>query len=92
MRALFFTVCRFMWSVFPCSWLLLHQFVTYRATRATATLAWSFAWSFALEVRMRLEAVGKRYGVRQPWVVRDVSLDVGSGRLIREPPLLAVIS
>jgi ABC-2 type transport system ATP-binding protein len=32
---------------------------------------------------MRLEAVGKRYGVRQPWVVRDVSLDVGSGRLIR---------
>ncbi len=41
---------------------------------------------------MRLEAVGKRYGVRQPWVVRDVSLDVGSGRLIREPPLLAVIS
>ena len=32
---------------------------------------------------MRLEAVGKRYGVRQPWVVRDVSLDVTAGRLIR---------
>jgi ABC-type multidrug transport system ATPase subunit len=32
---------------------------------------------------MRLEAVGKRYGVRQPWVVRDVSLDVQAGRLIR---------
>jgi ABC-2 type transport system ATP-binding protein len=32
---------------------------------------------------MRLEAVGKRYGVRQPWVVRDVSLDVADGRLIR---------
>ena len=32
---------------------------------------------------MRLEAVGKRYGVRQPWVVRDVSQDVAAGRLIR---------
>src|SRR5580693_8643284 len=32
---------------------------------------------------MRLEAVGKRYGVRQPWVVRDVSVDVAAGRLIR---------
>jgi ABC-2 type transport system ATP-binding protein len=32
---------------------------------------------------MRLEAVGKRYGVRQPWVVRDVSADVPGGRLIR---------
>ena len=32
---------------------------------------------------MRLEAVGKRYGVRQPWVVRDVFLDVTAGRLIR---------
>ena len=32
---------------------------------------------------MRLESVGKRYGVRQPWVVRDVSLDVPAGRLIR---------
>jgi ABC-2 type transport system ATP-binding protein len=35
------------------------------------------------EVRMRLEAVGKRYGPRQPWVVRDVSADVPGGRLIR---------
>jgi ABC-2 type transport system ATP-binding protein len=32
---------------------------------------------------MRLEAVGKRYGVRQPWVVRDVSADVAPGTLIR---------
>jgi ABC-type Mn2+/Zn2+ transport system ATPase subunit len=32
---------------------------------------------------MRLETVGKRYGVRQPWVVRDVSVDVLGGRLIR---------
>jgi ABC-2 type transport system ATP-binding protein len=32
---------------------------------------------------MRLESVGKRYGPRQPWVVRDVSLDVLPGRLIR---------
>ncbi len=32
---------------------------------------------------MRLEAVGKRYGLRQPWVVRDVSLEVAAGQLIR---------
>jgi ABC-2 type transport system ATP-binding protein len=32
---------------------------------------------------MRLEAVGKRYRLRQPWVVRDVSQDVAAGRLIR---------
>jgi len=32
---------------------------------------------------MRLESVGKRYGLRQPWVVRDVSLDVPQGWLIR---------
>ena len=32
---------------------------------------------------MRLESVGKRYGLRQPWVVRSVSLDVLPGRLIR---------
>jgi ABC-2 type transport system ATP-binding protein len=32
---------------------------------------------------MRLESVGKRYGVRQPWVVREVSLDVPAGCLIR---------
>jgi ABC-type multidrug transport system ATPase subunit len=32
---------------------------------------------------VRLQAVGKRYGARQPWVVRDVSLDVPPGRLIR---------
>jgi ABC-2 type transport system ATP-binding protein len=36
-----------------------------------------------LERRMRLDAVGKRYGLRQPWIVRDVSLDVRAGRLIR---------
>jgi ABC-2 type transport system ATP-binding protein len=32
---------------------------------------------------MRLEAVGKRYGLRQPWVVRNVSQEVAAGRLIR---------
>jgi energy-coupling factor transporter ATP-binding protein EcfA2 len=32
---------------------------------------------------VRLEAVGKRYGIRQPWVVRGVSADLGAGRLIR---------
>src|SRR5262249_39356015 len=32
---------------------------------------------------MRLDAVGKRYGARQPWVVRDVSADVAPGTLIR---------
>jgi ABC-type multidrug transport system ATPase subunit len=32
---------------------------------------------------VRLEAVGKRYGLRQPWVVRDVTVDVAAGRLIR---------
>ncbi len=32
---------------------------------------------------MRLQAVGKRYGMRQPWVVRDVNREVAAGRLIR---------
>jgi ABC-type Mn2+/Zn2+ transport system ATPase subunit len=32
---------------------------------------------------MRLESVGKRYGPRQPWIVRDVSLDAAPGTLIR---------
>ena len=32
---------------------------------------------------MRLDAVGKRYGLRQPWIVRDISLDIQAGRLIR---------
>jgi ABC-2 type transport system ATP-binding protein len=32
---------------------------------------------------MRLDSVGKRYGVRQPWVVRGMSADVPAGRLIR---------
>jgi ABC-2 type transport system ATP-binding protein len=32
---------------------------------------------------MRLESVGKRYGSRQPWVVRSVSLEVLPGQLIR---------
>jgi hypothetical protein len=34
---------------------------------------------------MRLEAVGKRYGLRQPWIVRDVTLGV-PGRPA-DPPL-----
>jgi ABC-2 type transport system ATP-binding protein len=32
---------------------------------------------------MRLQAVGKRYGLRQPWIVRDVTRDVAAGKLIR---------
>ena len=32
---------------------------------------------------MRLEAVGKRYGLRQPWIVRDVSREVAAGQLIK---------
>src|ERR1700733_1545543 len=32
---------------------------------------------------MRLEAVGKRYGMRQPWVVRGVTAELPAGRLIR---------
>jgi ABC-2 type transport system ATP-binding protein len=32
---------------------------------------------------VRLEAVGKRYGLRQPWVVRDVSQEVAAGQLIK---------
>jgi ABC-2 type transport system ATP-binding protein len=32
---------------------------------------------------MRLEAVGKRYGLRMPWVIQDVSLDLAPGRLVR---------
>ncbi|HET6190780.1 MAG TPA: ABC transporter ATP-binding protein [Trebonia sp.] len=32
---------------------------------------------------MRLESVGKRYGLRPPWAERSVSLDVLPGRLIR---------
>jgi len=32
---------------------------------------------------MRLEAVGKRYGLRQPWIVRDVTREVAAGTLIR---------
>lgn len=32
---------------------------------------------------MRLDGVGKRYGLRLPWVVRDVSLEIGPGALIR---------
>jgi ABC-2 type transport system ATP-binding protein len=32
---------------------------------------------------MRLDTVGKRYGLRQPWIVRGVSLEVAAGKLIR---------
>lgn len=32
---------------------------------------------------MRLDKVGKRYGIRLPWVVRDVSLDIPPGGLVR---------
>jgi ABC-type multidrug transport system ATPase subunit len=36
-----------------------------------------------MPVDMRLDAVGKRYGVRQPWVVRGFSADLPAGRLVR---------
>jgi len=32
---------------------------------------------------VRLDRVGKRYGIRQPWVVREVSLEIPPGRLVR---------
>jgi ABC-2 type transport system ATP-binding protein len=32
---------------------------------------------------LRLDGVGKRYGVRLPWVVRDVNLEIGPGALVR---------
>jgi ABC-2 type transport system ATP-binding protein len=32
---------------------------------------------------MLLQAVGKRYGLRQPWVVRSVSQELAAGRLIK---------
>jgi len=32
---------------------------------------------------VQLESVSKRYGLRQPWVVRNVSQEVAAGRLIR---------
>ncbi len=32
---------------------------------------------------MRLDGVGRRYGVRGPWVLRDVDLDVPGGSLLR---------
>ncbi|MFG2826002.1 ATP-binding cassette domain-containing protein, partial [Streptomyces sp. NPDC048434] len=32
---------------------------------------------------MRLDGVGRRYGVRGPWVLRDVQLDVPEGALLR---------
>ncbi|MFF4605060.1 ATP-binding cassette domain-containing protein [Streptomyces sp. NPDC001339] len=32
---------------------------------------------------MRLDGVGRRYGVRGPWVLRDVRLDVPAGALLR---------
>src|SRR5258707_10000900 len=32
---------------------------------------------------VRLEAVGKRYGMRRPWIVRNVSQEVAAGQLIK---------
>lgn len=32
---------------------------------------------------LRLDGVGRRYGLRGPWVLRDVTLDVPSGALVR---------
>lgn len=32
---------------------------------------------------MRLDGIAKRYGIRSPWVLRDVSIEIPPGRLIR---------
>jgi ABC-type bacteriocin/lantibiotic exporter with double-glycine peptidase domain len=32
---------------------------------------------------LRLDKVAKRYGIRRPWVVRDVSLEIPPGGLVR---------
>jgi ABC-2 type transport system ATP-binding protein len=32
---------------------------------------------------VRLDGVGKRYGFRLPWVIRDVTLEIGFGALVR---------
>lgn len=37
----------------------------------------------AVKTQLRLESVGKRYGIREPWIIRHVSVDVPQGRLIR---------
>jgi ABC-2 type transport system ATP-binding protein len=36
-----------------------------------------------LEAAVRLDGVGKRYGFNQPWVIRDVSLEIWPGGLTR---------
>jgi ABC-2 type transport system ATP-binding protein len=36
-----------------------------------------------MPVDMRLDAVGKRYGVRQPWIVRGFSAGLPAGQLVR---------
>ena len=64
--------------VFACSHPVLHHFVTLGAVRP---FAGRVGYAARQEVPMRLESVGKRYGLRQPWVVRSVSLDVLPGRL-----------
>jgi ABC-type Mn2+/Zn2+ transport system ATPase subunit len=57
----------------------MHHFVTFRMRSSPGEGGIPVGYA----ARVRLEAVGKRYGARQPWVVRDVSLDVGPGRLVR---------
>lgn len=37
----------------------------------------------AVKTHVRLESVGKRYGLREPWIIRDVTLNVAEGQLIR---------
>ncbi|WP_141726096.1 ATP-binding cassette domain-containing protein, partial [Actinacidiphila rubida] len=32
---------------------------------------------------MRLDGVGRRYGLRGPWVLRDVAFEVPPGSLVR---------
>ncbi len=40
-------------------------------------------WGWATVVRVKLERVGRRYGRRGPWVLRDVELELIPGSLVR---------
>src|SRR5215472_19319245 len=44
---------------------------------------WRYSARHRKDWPVRLISVGKRYGLRQPWIVRDVSQEVAAGRLIR---------
>src|SRR5262245_52220099 len=89
MRASLSTVRPRMWRFFACLPPVLNHFVTYHAgyryAKPCANPPYNAGLRYALcgGSLMRLEAVGKRYGARSPWVVRGVSADLRDGRLIR---------